>query len=96
MKDDKKGFCYLCFDIFTMTWTETPEELNKTFVFRDFNAAFSFMTRVALLAEKKNHHPDWRNSWNKVEISLSSHDKGRMVTELDREMARIIDTLEKS
>ena len=51
------------------------------------------MTRVALLAERRNHHPDWSNSWNKVEITLTTHDAGSTVTDNDREMAAAIDEL---
>ena len=62
-------------------------------MFKDFSEAFAFMTRVALLAEKLNHHPNWSNSWNKVEISLSTHDAGDIVTGKDRELAAAIDEL---
>ena len=64
--------------------------ISKTFTFKDFVAAWGFMSRVALLAEKRNHHPDWRNVWNKVEITLSTHDAGGLST-LDFELARTID-----
>ena len=63
---------------------------SKTFTFKDFVAAWGFMTRVALLAEKRDHHPDWRNVWNKVEISLSTHDAGG-ISSLDFELASAID-----
>jgi 4a-hydroxytetrahydrobiopterin dehydratase len=62
------------------------DALTKTFVFKDFNDAFGFMARCALLAEKMNHHPEWFNVWNKVEITLNTHDAGG-VTELDIKMA---------
>ena len=74
-------------------WSETDNQLNKSFMFKDFSEAFAFMTRVALLAEKLNHHPNWSNSWNKVEISLSTHDAGDIVTGKDRELAAAIDEL---
>ena len=61
--------------------------LRKTYRFPDFNAAFAFMTRVALKAEKMDHHPEWFNVYNRVEITLSTHDAGG-VTELDLELAR--------
>ncbi len=57
-------------------WKLAGAKLHRVWVFRDFTEAFGFMTRVALLAEKRNHHPDWSNGWNKVTIDLSSHDAG--------------------
>ena len=74
-------------------WNETTEQLSRTFEFKDFNEAWGFMNRVALLAEKHNHHPDWRNVYNKVEIVLSTHDAGNKVTESDRKLAAAIDDL---
>lgn len=62
------------------------KSITKSFKFRDFNAAFSFMTRVALLAEKMNHHPEWFNVYNKVDVTLTTHDAGG-VTEKDIKMA---------
>jgi len=76
-------------------WTETDNKLYKVFAFKDFSEAFAFMTRVALLAEKSNHHPKWKNEWNKVEIWLSTHDAGDIVTDKDRELAVEIDKLLK-
>ena len=76
-----------------MSWAETDGALTRTFEFADFSAAFAFMTRVALLAETRNHHPDWSNSWNRVTISLTTHDAGSVVTEADRSMAAAIDDL---
>ena len=55
---------------------EGRDAIERTFRFTDFNAAFAFMTRVALVAEKLDHHPDWSNAWNKVTIDLVSHDAG--------------------
>jgi 4a-hydroxytetrahydrobiopterin dehydratase len=72
-------------------WNETNNKLYKAFEFKDFSAAFSFMTRVALLAEKNNHHPTWTNTYNKVEIWLSTHDAGDTVTDKDRLLADEID-----
>jgi 4a-hydroxytetrahydrobiopterin dehydratase len=57
-------------------WTVAGGKLHKDFAFADFNAAFGFMTRVALVAEKMNHHPDWSNSWNRVTIDIASHSAG--------------------
>ena len=74
-------------------WTEEKNSLYRSFEFRDFSEAFAFMTRVALEAEKMNHHPRWTNVWNKVEIWLSTHDSGDIVTEKDRKLAKKIDTL---
>ncbi|MCX8020132.1 MAG: 4a-hydroxytetrahydrobiopterin dehydratase [Chitinophagaceae bacterium] len=74
-------------------WEEKDNTLYKKFVFNDFSEAFAFMTRVALEAEKMNHHPWWCNVWNTVEIRLSTHDAGNMVTEKDRKLAERIDKL---
>jgi 4a-hydroxytetrahydrobiopterin dehydratase len=74
-------------------WTENNNKLYRKFSFKDFSAAFAFMTRVALAAEKMNHHPNWSNSYNTVEIELSTHDAGDIVTEKDRQLARKIDAL---
>jgi len=74
-------------------WNETNNKLYKVFNFKDFSAAFSFMTRVALLAEKSNHHPTWTNTYNKVEIWLSTHDAGDTVTDKDRLLADEIDAV---
>jgi len=74
-------------------WQETDNGLFKKFVFKDFSAAFAFMTRVALAAEKMDHHPRWTNVWNTVEIWLSTHDAGDRITEKDRSLAKQIDAL---
>lgn len=76
-----------------MAWQEKDNALHQVFTFKDFSEAFAFMSRVALLAEKQDHHPDWKNSYNKVEIALSSHDKGNTVTDRDRKLAAAIDKL---
>lgn len=76
-------------------WQEKNNQLFRSFTFKDFSEAFAFMTRVALLAEKSNHHPDWSNAWNKVDISLSTHDAGDIVTDKDRALADAIDALLK-
>ena len=72
-------------------WEEKDNTLQKTFTFKDFVHAFAFMTRVAFIAEKMNHHPEWTNVWNKVSIALSTHDAGNVVTEKDRKLAEAID-----
>ena len=74
-------------------WTEENNKLNKKFTFNNFSEAFGFMTRVALLAEQMNHHPNWSNVYNVVEIFLSTHDAGNTVTEKDHQLARAIDEL---
>ncbi len=74
-------------------WQETENKLYRKFLFRNFSEAFAFMTRVAIEAEKMNHHPLWTNVWNTVEIWLSTHDAGDIVTDKDRELAHRIDKL---
>lgn len=74
-----------------MSWIEENNTLRKTFKFKDFTEAFGFMTRVALIAEKMNHHPTWTNTWNTVSFELSTHDAGNKVTDLDRTLAKAID-----
>ncbi len=74
-------------------WKESNDKLHRTFKFQNFNEAFGFMARVALEAEKMNHHPDWSNSYDTVEINLSSHDAGDKVTDKDRKLAAKIDAL---
>ncbi|NCI48398.1 pterin-4-alpha-carbinolamine dehydratase [Sediminibacterium roseum] len=76
-------------------WTEQNNKLYRKFTFKDFSEAFAFMTRVALAAEKMDHHPSWTNTWNTVEISLSTHDAGDVVTGKDRELAKKIDAIAK-
>lgn len=76
-----------------MNWKEENNALKKIFSFKDFSEAFAFMTRVALIAEKMNHHPTWTNTWNKVTIELSTHDAGNTVTDLDKRLAEAIDKL---
>ncbi len=70
-----------------MNWTENDNKLVGEFVFEDFSQAWAFMTEVAILAERKNHHPDWTNVWNRVVITLTTHDEGDIITEKDRKMA---------
>lgn len=74
-------------------WIEENNQLRRTFIFADFSEAFAFMTRVAIVAEKHNHHPNWCNVWNKVEIHLCTHEAGDIVTEKDRKLAAEIDKL---
>ena len=70
-----------------MIWKEQGNKLKTHLVFRDFNEAFSFMTSVALLAEQLNHHPNWCNVWNTVDIELCTHDAGDLITDKDRDLA---------
>lgn len=74
-------------------WIEKDNKLKTDFQFEDFITAFGFMTKVAILAEKMNHHPSWSNVYNKVTIELSTHDAGDIVTYKDRELAKAIDKL---
>jgi len=72
-------------------WQEKDTALTRTFKFKDFSGAFGFMARVALIAEKMDHHPDWNNVYNSVTIKLSTHSAGNKVTEKDRQLAAAID-----
>jgi 4a-hydroxytetrahydrobiopterin dehydratase len=74
-------------------WTEAGGALRRHFEFANFSEAFGFMTRVALLAESQNHHPEWSNVWNKVDITLTTHSAGSTVTDNDRRLAAAIDAL---
>ena len=76
-----------------MSWKEENNKLKKSFTFKDFTEAFGFMAKVAIVAEKMNHHPTWTNTYNKVDFELSTHDKGDIVTALDRKLANEIDQL---
>lgn len=74
-------------------WEEKNNALYKKFKFQNFTEAFAFMTRVAFEAEKMDHHPKWTNTYNELEIWLSTHDAGDTVTEKDRKLAKKIDTI---
>lgn len=71
-------------------WTETNNQLQTTLKFKDFAEAFAFMTEVAFHAEKQNHHPNWSNVWNTVNIELSTHNAGNTVTDKDHKLANTI------
>ena len=78
-------------------WQLTPKDasfqvIEKKYSFQDFNAAFGFMSRVAIKAEKMDHHPEWFNVYNRVEVTLSTHDAGG-VTQLDIELAKFMDEI---
>jgi len=74
-------------------WVERDGRLVRELTFADFSEAWAFMARVALLAEKHDHHPNWSNVWNTVTIELTSHDAGNTVTDRDRKLAAAIDRL---
>jgi len=76
-----------------MPWIEKDNTLTSSFTFKDFSEAFAFMVRVAMEAEKMDHHPHWVNVYNQVEIRLATHDAGNMVTEKDRLLTAKIDLL---
>jgi len=71
---------------------DNRDAITKSYTFKNFNAAFGFMTRVALVAERMNHHPEWCNVWNRVDITLSTHDAGGL-TERDIKLAEAIDRI---
>ncbi len=74
-------------------WQNINNKLYQKFTFNNFSEAFAFMTRVAIEAEKANHHPLWTNVWNTVEIWLSTHDAGDIITKKDEDLAKAIDAL---
>ncbi len=74
------------------SYDEARDAITRRFTFADFNAAFGFMTRVALLAEKADHHPEWSNVWNRVDVLLTTHDAGGL-SQRDIAMAQAIDAL---
>ena len=76
-----------------MSWTEANNKLSATYKFKDFMEAFAFMTEVAFHAEKQNHHPNWSNVYNTVEIELNTHDAGNIVTEKDERLAITIEKI---
>ena len=74
-------------------WIEQNNKLKRSFEFSDFQEAFAFMTQVAEVAEAQNHHPWWSNVYNQVDIELSTHDAGDVVTEKDHQLAEAIDAI---
>ena len=76
-----------------MNWLAKDNKLTKTFEFKDFIEAFSFLSKVALLAEKQNHHPEIYNVYNKVVLSLQTHDAANTITQKDYDLADAIDAL---
>jgi 4a-hydroxytetrahydrobiopterin dehydratase len=77
-------------------WEEKENALYKKFKFKNFSETFAFMTRIALEAEKMDHHPRWTNTYNELEIWLSSHDAGDKVTERDHKLSKKIDALQSA
>lgn len=76
-------------------WIEENNQLKRSFEFTNFIEAFGFMTKVAMVSEKLNHHPDWRNAYNIVDIALYTADAGNIITEKDRKLANEIDKIFK-
>ena len=74
-------------------WKEENNKLTKTFLFKTFGEAIAWMVKASFEIEKLNHHPEWSNVYNKVHVSLTTHDKGNTVTEKDRKLAEILDLL---
>ena len=74
-------------------WIPEDTGLNKSFEFKNFSAAFAFMTRVAILAEQQDHHPTWTNTYNRVHITLCTHSAGNTITQKDYTLAAAIDAL---
>lgn len=77
----------------TINWKEEDNKLKRDFVFKDFVEAFGFISQVAILAEKQNHHPEIFNVYNQVKIALNTHDAGSIVTEKDHRLAKAINSL---
>ena len=74
-------------------WTELDNKLKREFKFNDFNEAISFINRIAVVSEKYNHHPEIYNVYNKVIISLCTHDQGSVITDKDYDLAKKIDDI---
>ncbi len=75
------------------TWKEENNKLQKTFVFNTFTDALAWMVKAAFIIEKMNHHPEWSNVYNKVHVSLCTHDAGNTITDKDRKLAEALDRL---
>lgn len=91
-KLDQAGRARLAAECPAWSLAADRDAITRRFVFRDFSAAWGFMARVALLAEAQDHHPEWSNVWNRVEILLSTHDAGGL-SERDLRLAKAIDAL---
>jgi 4a-hydroxytetrahydrobiopterin dehydratase len=92
MKPNKLGADEALKELTLWTKVDKRDALRRTFMFADFNEAFGFMARAALLAEKLDHHPEWTNVYKRVDVVLSTHDAGG-VTELDVKMAKFMDSI---
>jgi 4a-hydroxytetrahydrobiopterin dehydratase len=90
---DERKFATGGQDAALQAWEEKNNKLYRQFKFKNFSEAFAFMTRVALAAEKMDHHPEWKNTWNTVDIWLSTHDAGDIVTDKDKKLAEKIGAL---
>jgi 4a-hydroxytetrahydrobiopterin dehydratase len=91
-KLDPEGRTALARDLPDWTLVQGRDAITRTFHFQDFSEAWGFMARVALLAEKHDHHPEWSNVWNRVEITLTTHDAGGLSAR-DVALARAIDAI---
>lgn len=76
-----------------MEWIEADNKLTKTFIFKDFTSAIAWMVAASFEIEKLNHHPEWKNIYNKVEVVLTTHDTGNTITEKDRILAKKLDAI---
>lgn len=76
-----------------MSWEEKNNALHKTFEFKDFNAALSWMNKAAVKIDEMDHHPEWTNVYNKVTVKLTTHDAGNKITEKDRKLAEVLDKI---
>ena len=76
-----------------INWKEENNKLSKTFTFKTFGEAIAWMVKASFEIEKKNHHPEWTNVYNKVHVSLTTHDSGNTITEKDKQLAEILDLL---
>lgn len=74
-------------------WIENNNTLNKTFEFEDFTTALAWMVKAGFAIEKLNHHPEWTNVYNKVHVSLTTHDAGNTITDKDRKLAKVLDNI---
>jgi len=74
-------------------WKEENHKLTKTFVFKSFADAIAWMVKASFAIEKLDHHPEWSNIYNKVHVTLTTHDAGNTITEKDRKLAKILDSI---
>lgn len=80
----------LCAELVQWSFVPNRDAITRSYQFKDFKEAFAFMTQCALVAEQMNHHPEWFNVWNRIEVTLSTHDVGGL-TQLDLDLARVMD-----